>query len=132
MDLAFFLKAQRKLPCVCVRVLTVIVRRAEGVVGHAPARWEDDKVGDGHTGSRGLGRQHREDGGILWHQHGWVQKQGAGGLTFVKALLRFLVHVDSTRAFFSTHHLLLKGLTAWSKATQLITMKSFRLYLYGV
>lgn len=27
---------------------------------------------------------------------------------------------------------LLKCLTAWSKATQLMAMKSFRLYLYGV
>lgn len=29
-------------------------------------------------------------------------------------------------------YVLLKCLTAWSKATQLMAMKSFRLYLYGV
>lgn len=47
-------------------MLTVVVRRAEGVVGHAPARWEDDKVSDGHTWSGGLGGQNGEDGRILW------------------------------------------------------------------
>lgn len=45
--------------------LTVIVWRAEGVVGHTPARWEDDKVSNGHTWACGFGSQHSEDGGIL-------------------------------------------------------------------
>lgn len=49
----------------CMCGLTVVVRRAEGVVSHAPTRWKDDKVGDGHTWSGGFGGQDREDGGIL-------------------------------------------------------------------
>lgn len=53
------------LALVCCCGLTVIVWRAEGVVGHAPARWEDDKVCNGHTWACGFGSQHSEDGGIL-------------------------------------------------------------------
>lgn len=45
--------------------LTVVVRRTEGVVGHAPTRWKDDKVGDGHAWSGGFGGQDSEDGGVL-------------------------------------------------------------------
>lgn len=49
--------------------LTVIVRRAEGVVSHTPPRGEDDKVSDGHTWSRGFGSQHSKDRRILQEDH---------------------------------------------------------------
>lgn len=85
----------------------MVVRWTERAVGHTPPRWEDDEVGNGHAGSRGLGSQHRKDG--------WVLREGR------RSNESLLVSDIITRA-----------LTAWSKATQLMTMKSSRLYLYGV
>ena len=43
----------------------MVVGRSECVLGHPPARGEDDEVCDGHSGSHGLAGQHREDARIL-------------------------------------------------------------------
>lgn len=64
--------------------LTVIVRRTEGAVGHAPPRREDDEVGNGHAGPRRLGGQHREDGGILQEGQPRVRRRNSANNGFVK------------------------------------------------
>lgn len=43
----------------------MVVGRTEGVVGHSPARREDDEIGYRCAGLVGRGREHREDRRIL-------------------------------------------------------------------
>lgn len=59
--------------------LTVVIRRPEGLICHPPPRWEDDKVSNGHSRSERLGREHCENGRILWTQKGRLKVRRLGG-----------------------------------------------------
>lgn len=57
----------------------MVIRRPEGLICHSPPRWEDDKVSNGHSRSGRLGREHCENGRILWTHKRRLKVRRLGG-----------------------------------------------------